>query len=129
MTLPVPADPVPGPIDANNWYAWDIALRYAQYQSDQTYRTNYLAAMKANTDALNAQAAAINAAAGAQRDAITALIAQDKAATDYTDSDLTRIFMSALACDWGMSGRGGASMLSTAQAMVAAYRAKFPATP
>lgn len=119
MTMPVPPDP-PATVDATTWQAWDIAIRYQALMADNAYKQNYLNALAANTAALVRQAAAIEASAAAQQSSLKAL-------DSYTDAELTAKFMAALSSDWGMAGRGATSVQQTAAAMLAAYRAKFPA--
>lgn len=106
----------PGSIDVVAWYRYDIELRQTDVQQRQDnytadaanladYRVKYLAAMKANSDAL---AAGMNAV------------------ENFSEGELTRIFMSALAHDWGMSGRGVASITALAKQMAQALKAAYP---
>lgn len=118
ITTPPPAPPAT--VDASSWQAWDIALRYDAVQADLTYRQQYLAAMQANTDALNRQADAITATATAQQASLKAL-------DSYTDAELMAKFMGSLAQDWATASRGGPYMESLAKAMLTAYRALYPA--
>ena len=125
MTLPVPPDP-PATVDQTSYYAWQIAIQYQQLQgqlADQAsaaqYRTDHLAAMAANTAALNRQADAIVASAAAQTASLNAL---DK----YTDAELMAKFTASLISDWGAAGRGASSIVATAKQMVVEYRKLYP---